>query len=383
MMSQTLKHLRVLDLGQLAAGPLISTFLADLGADVIKVEPPEGDPVRSFPPHINGESLAHLGLNRTKRICNLDLKNSDHAARLSAMALEADVLVESFRPGVMDRLGFGYEALSKRNPKLIYCSVSAYGAHSPRAKVPGVDGMIQAVSGLMSITGSAGSEPSKIQAPIVDMTTGQLGTMAVLAALLERNQSGKGRYLNVSLFGAALQLGLWPLQASANTGAVPLRCGSGAPYATPNEAYPANDGWLMVAAYQPARWTALCQALGKPTLAVDPRFATLADRLNNRPALFGELAKIFKEESVTSWITKLEKVDVMCAPIHDYGSLLKDASLEAYSYLTEAEHPKGGRLTLMRPFFDMVTGEVAQGKVPFADCSDNPPSWLPRTNAIP
>jgi crotonobetainyl-CoA:carnitine CoA-transferase CaiB-like acyl-CoA transferase len=379
MMSQTLQHLRVLDLGQLAAGPLISTFLADLGADVIKIEPPGGDLVRSFPPHIKGESLPHLGLNRAKRLCTLDLKNAEHAARLHAMVREADVLVESFRPGVMDRLGFGYEALSERNPQLIYCSVSAYGAHSPRAGTPGVDGMIQAASGLMSITGSADGEPSKIQAPIVDMTTGQLGTMAVLAALLERAQSGKGRHLNVSLFGAALQVGLWPLQAIANTGEVPLRCGSGAPYATPNEAYPARDGWLMVAAYQPARWTALCLALGNSPLAVDSRFSTLADRLQNRPALFEELASIFKKETVAFWISKLEEVDVMCTPIHDYGALLEDASLDARSYLTEADHPKAGRLTLMRPFFDMVTGEGSQGVAVFADCSEEEPSWRPRT----
>jgi crotonobetainyl-CoA:carnitine CoA-transferase CaiB-like acyl-CoA transferase len=362
---------------------LIATFLADLGADVIKIEPPDGDLVRSFPPHINGESLAHLGLNRSKRICTLDLKNMVDAARLSEMAMEADVLVESFRPGVMDRLGFGYEVLSSSNPRLIYCSVSAYGADSPRAKTPGVDGMIQAVSGLMSITGAAGAEPSKIQAPIVDMTTGQLGAMAVLAALLERAQSGRGRHLNVSLFGAALQLGLWPLQSSANTGEVPLRCGSGAPYATPNEAYPARDGWLMVAAYQPARWSALCEALGKSSLASDPRFATLSDRLSNRAALFEELAVIFKEKPVAIWITKLEKADVMCAPIHDYRALLEDASLDACSYLTEAQHPRAGRLTLMRPFFEMVTGQKTPGVMAFADWSQKNPAWQPRTDAIP
>ena len=379
MISQTLKNLRVLDLGQIAAGPLISTFLADLGADVIKIEPPGGDLVRSFPPHFNGESLAHLGLNRAKRICTMDLKNTDDAARLSSMALDADVLVESFRPGVMDRLGFGYETLSKLNPKLIYCSVSAYGSNSPRAKTPGVDGMIQAASGLMSITGPVDGEPSKIQTPIVDMTTGHLGTVAVLAALLERTQSGKGRHLNVSLFGAALQLGLWPLQSYANTGEVPLRSGSGAPYATPNEAYPARDGWLMVAAYQPSRWTALCAALGNSQLAIDPRFANLSARLQNRAALFDTLTAIFKQEAVATWVMRLEQADVMCTPIHDYGSLLDDESLDARSYLTTAEHPKAGHLTLMRSYFDMVTGEKANGDIGFADCTDGKPFWRPIT----
>src|SRR5262245_54677562 len=262
-----LEGIRVIDFTQIAAGPLCTMLLADMGADVIKIEPPSGDIGRTLgPPFIGGEGVVFLALNRNKRGLVVDLKTEDGRRQAEELIATADVVIESFRPGVADRLGIGYENLKARFPGLIYCSISAYGQQGPWSTKPGVDGVLQAVTGLMSITGAESGPPSKVQAPLADMVTGYHAAIAVLAAINQRKTGKTCGHLDVNLYAGALMLQQVPLLGYLTTGELPRRCGSGAPYATPNEAYETADGHILIAAYQPERWIKFCHAVGRPDL---------------------------------------------------------------------------------------------------------------------
>lgn len=317
-----LSGLRVIDFTQIAAGPLCTMLLADLGADVVKVEPPDGDLGRRLgPPFIEGQGGVFLALNRNKRGVVLDLKTEAGRRQAHALVADADILVESFRPGVAERLGIGFAAMRALNPRLLYCSISAYGQQGPWSGKPGVDGVLQAVSGLMSITGNAGEPPSKLQAPVVDMVTGYQAAIAVLAALHQRAAGTLPGQLDVSLFAGSLMLQQVPLSGYLSGGELPVRCGSGAPYATPNEAYATADGHMLVAAYQEPRWQRLCQAIGAPGLAEDPRFARLPQRMAHRAALTAALEGILTGRPTAHWLAVLEAADILCAPVADYAAL--------------------------------------------------------------
>jgi crotonobetainyl-CoA:carnitine CoA-transferase CaiB-like acyl-CoA transferase len=342
-----LAGLRVIDFTQIAAGPLCTMLLGDMGAEVVKVEPPGGDIGRALgPPFVEGESAMFMSLNRNKRSVVLDLKTEEGRRLARALVAEADVLVESFRPGVADRLGIGYEAVTRLNPRLLYCSISAFGQHGPWSGRPGVDGVLQAVSGLMSITGAEGEPPSKLQAPVVDMVTGYQATIAVLAALRRREVGETPARLDVSLYAGALMLQQVPLAAYLASGELPVRCGSGAPYAAPNEAYETADGHILVAAYQEGRWRDFCAAVEKPGLAFDPRFATLAARVRNRPALTAALNAALRRRPTVEWLEILERADIICAPVADYRQVIASPQAAAAGLMTEMPHPRAGRVAM-------------------------------------
>lgn len=342
-----LDGLRVVDFSQIAAGPLCTMLLADMGADVVKVEPPEGDTARRLgPPFLNGESTLFMSLNRNKRGVVIDLKSDAGQRQAQRLIDDADVLVESFRPGVADRLGIGFDAVRARRPQLIYCSVSAYGQAGPWSGKPGVDGVLQAVSGLMSITGAEGEPPSKLQTPVVDMITGFQATVAVLGALQQRSSGIAAGRLDVNLFAGALMLQQIPFAGYLMSGELPLRSGSGAPYATPNEAYETADGHILIAAYQEPRWQRLCQVLDRPELADDPRFASLNERMANRAALSDVLNDTLRRKDTTSWVATLEAADVICAPVADYSRLAQSPQLAAGGMLTGARHPQAGDISM-------------------------------------
>jgi crotonobetainyl-CoA:carnitine CoA-transferase CaiB-like acyl-CoA transferase len=318
-------------------------ILADLGAEVIKVEPPSGDIGRSLgPPFVGEESAAFLALNRNKKGITIDLKTSEGLAQAHLLIESADIVVESFRPGVAERLGIGYAKARELKPDLIYCSVSAYGQQGPWSSRPGVDGVIQAISGLMSITGGADEPPSKVQAPIADMATGYQAAIGILAALQKRQLKEEGCHLDISLFASALLLQQVPLTGYLASDEVPLRAGSGAPYATPNEAYETADGHILVAAYQPSRWRALCEAVGAPALADDPRFVDLAARMRNRGALSDTLTVMFRLQTTEHWFHLLSEADIICAPICDYADVMKLEQMTAAGILITIDHAATG-----------------------------------------
>lgn len=340
-----LSGIRVLDLSQGAAGPVAAMFLGDLGADVIKVEPPGGEWGRGLgPPFLGGTAASFLGMNRNKRGMVVDLKAEGGAEVVARMAAASDVMLESFRPGVAERLHIGYDVVAELNPRLVYASISAFGPEGPWRDRPGVDGIVQAVGGIMSITGTEDAGPVKVGVPAADMVAGIFCSQAIVAALYAREQTGRGQRVELSLLESLLAFQVVPLSMYLASGTPPRRMGSAAPYSAPNEAYPTADGWIQVAAYTPARWPRLCQALGRPELEADPRFATNADRVRNRDDLRRELEPVFRTRTTKEWMVDLEAVDVLCGPILTYPELLAEDHLAHIGALPTYHQPGVGTL---------------------------------------
>lgn len=361
MLANSLKGIRVIDFTQVMAGPTCTLCMADLGADVVKIEAPTGDLSRALSPWVNGEGIPFLALNRNKRSIVLDLKQPVHLQIAQRLITEADVVVESFRPGVMARLGLDYGTVSLNNPRLIYCSVSAYGQQGTGKDLPGVDGVLQAVSGLMSVTGASDGAPCKVPVPVVDLMTGSLATISVLAALAERQRTGKGQHVEASMFASAIALQHVSFASYLADGEVPGPQGSAAPYSTPNEALPCADGWIMVAAYHPARWHALCVAVGAPELATDPRFAENKNRLQHREALLHLLETRMLAHPRSYWLEKFTSVDIICGAINDYAEVTRSTPFVEAALTERLEHPVAGVLTMPRSVLGAV-GEHPQAR---------------------
>lgn len=355
MLETSLSGVRVLDFTHLAAGPICSMLLGDMGADVVKIEPPQGDLARKLgPPWINGEGVTFMAMNRSKRSMVLDIKAPGGVELVKRLVRECDVVLESFRPGVMERLGIGYEALRQERPDLVFCSITAYGQDGPWRDKPGVDGVLHAVSGLMSISGNEGEPPSKPQTPIIDMVTGFMAVTAILAALRQRSSSGEGAHLDVNMYASALMLQQTSLASYLATGELPQRTGSAAPYAAPNEAFEASDGYLMVAAYQPDRWRKLCELLGVPELVDDPRFIDIPSRVANRGALVELLNARFRQQPRRYWLELLEGADLICGAVCDYSDVVASPQVAYRSAMAHIQHPIAGDVAM--PAF--MLGEV-------------------------
>lgn len=346
-LNEALAGIRVLDFSQVGAGPTCGMLLGDMGADVIKIEAPGGDIGRKLgPPWQNGESVVSMCFNRNKRSIVIDLKKAQGPAIVARMAEQADVVLESFRPGVMDKLGIGYAAVAAKTPGIVFCSISAYGQSGPWRDKPGVDGMVQAVSGLMSTIGGEGAPPAKVQVPAVDMTTGFLATTAVLAALRERDRTGRGQHLDVNMYNSALMLQQSGIASYLSSGEKPARIGSAAPYSAPNEAYPTRDGWIMIAAYHEDRWKALCQVLGDPGLASHPDFSTNPARVANRAKLAEALGRHLAAKTTAEWQAAMEARDIICGPIAEYDAVMASPQLGHNGVIVEMEHPAAGTVRM-------------------------------------
>ncbi len=347
MLRDALNGLTVIDFTQIGAGPTCTMLLADMGARVIKVEPPGGELGRGLGPGWIGDDAALFhGFNRNKLGVALDLKCSEGVAIARRLIAGADIVVESMRPGVMDRLGLGHAGLAEAHPGLIYCSISAYGQDGPYADRAGVDGIMQADSGLMSLIGLPSGEPCKVQAPVVDVMTGYVACMGILARLAQRSRDGRGGHLDVSLFNAALALQQSSLTSYCADGQLPQRVGSAAPYSAPNQAFRTADGWIMVAAYMPERWRRLCDVLGLPALAEDPRFATSPLRVANRAAMTEALNEAFGTRSTEAWLTLLQAADILCAPVATYDDVLAHPQLAANGMMQRIAHPALGDIRM-------------------------------------
>lgn len=335
-----LDGIKVLDFTQIGAGPLCGMYLGDLGADVIKIEPPTGDLGRNLGlPWVDEESPINIAFNRNKRSLCVDLKSAEGRKIVTKLASEADVLLESFRPGVMAKFGLDHESLRPNNERLVYCSVSGYGQSGPMADKAGVDGIVQGTSGLMSLIGNESAEPCKVQAPVVDVSTGFIATIGTLTQLLERVRTGRGGYLDVSLFASAVALQQSAITTYLGTGELPKRLGSAAPYAAPNEAFETADGWIMIAAYNGNRWAQLCMVLGLEEIGADPRLSTTSQRLLHRDLMKQHLTRRFKTETSGYWIEKLEQADVLCGKVATYKDLAANpqvAHMKLFSHTTDA-----------------------------------------------
>lgn len=308
----------VADFGRVLAAPYLTMLLADLGAEVIKVERPGGgDETRAWgPPYADGEATYFLGVNRNKRSVALDLSDERHLRAAQEIAARADVLVENFRPGTMDRLGLGYDELRVRNPGLVYCSITGFGT-GKGAGLPGYDLLVQAVGGLMSVTGEPDGQGTKAGVALVDVITGLHAGMGVLAALRHRERTGEGQRVEVSLLTSLLSALTNQASAYVSGGVVPRAMGNRHPSIAPYEVVDAKDRPLALAVGNDRQFTALCAELGLPELADDPRFATNPARVTHREELLGVLAGPLRTRTADSWFDTLTAVGVPCGPIND------------------------------------------------------------------
>ena len=345
--NKALEGVRVLDFTQIGAGPLAGMQMGDMGAEVIKIEAPTGDIGRKLgPPWQNGESVVSMCFNRNKRSLIVDLKKAEGAALIKQLAASSHVVLESFRPGVMARLGIGYEALRAVNPQIVFASVSAYGQTGPWRDKPGVDGIVQAVSGLMSNIGDENSPPMKVLVPAVDMVTGFLTTSTVMAALRVVEATGLGQHLDMSLYNSAIMFQQSAIASYLSSGEKPIRIGTAAPYSAPNEAYPTKDGWIMIAAYHDDRWPALCKLLNKPELAIHPEFSTIPLRVANRKKLMTELTVLLASKTSAQWQELMEAQDIICGPIADYDMVMGSPQLKHNGLIVDTPNSIAGNVKM-------------------------------------
>lgn len=339
-----LSGVRVLDLTRVMSGPFSTMVLADLGADVVKVEEPtSGDDTRQWgPPFIGDESTYFLSINRNKRSLAVDLKSESGRAAVLELARRADVIVENFRPGVAAKLGLGYEAVSAANPRIVYASISGYGQANSESRKPGYDPMMQARSGLMSITGDIDGLPSRVGVATADISAGLWTAIGILAALHHRSVSGQGQSLDISLFDAQVSWLTNVASAWFASGEVPGRYGTGHPSIVPSEAFRTQDGLLMVAAGNDAMWLRMAGALGVPELGADPRFATNASRVSHREELRRELEHVLSGDVSSAWLARLDAAGVPAARVNSIGEALTDPLLAERDMVVELEHATVG-----------------------------------------
>lgn len=342
---------RVLELAHLVAGPVCGMYLADMGADVVKVEHPAGgDAARTvYDPRPGGDSVVFLTVNRNKRSVALDLGRPEGRAVFDRLVAGADVVIEAYRGGVAERLGVDYERLSRINPRLVYCSVSAFGPTGPWRDKPGLDMLVQAMGGLMAVTGEPDGPPVLCGAPVVDTLGALMAGQGVLTALLHRERTGQGQRVDVALLAAAVLAHAARLSVFLATGEEPGRHGSGHPYMVPFQAFAAADGWIYVAVWVDRLWGPFCQAVERPELAGDPRFADREGRRRHRAELAGLLEPVFRRRTVREWMARLEAFDVLCAPVNRYADLPDDPQVRAGGLLVEEDHPRAGRLRTLAP----------------------------------
>jgi crotonobetainyl-CoA:carnitine CoA-transferase CaiB-like acyl-CoA transferase len=355
-----LGHLRVLDLSRVLAGPWASQVLADLGADVVKVERPgEGDDTRRWgPPWLRdragaetAEAAYFLSANRGKRSVTIDLARPEGQALVRRLAARADVLLENFRVGGLERFGLGYADLAAENPGLVYCSITGFGQTGPYRHRAGYDFLLQGMGGLMSITGAPdgapGGGPMKVGVAITDVLTGMYAATAVLAALAHRERSGRGQQVDLSLLDVQVAALANQAQAYLATGVAPGRLGNAHPSIVPYQAFAAADGHFVVAVGNDGQFGRLCEVLGRPALAADSRFATNAARVEHRAALLAILEPALASRPSSAWIAALEEAGVPCGPINDLRQVFEDPQVRHRGLRQEVDHPLAGRAALV------------------------------------
>jgi crotonobetainyl-CoA:carnitine CoA-transferase CaiB-like acyl-CoA transferase len=340
-----LSGLKVVDLTHIMAGPTCTMMLADLGADVVKVEKVPGgdDSRRSIPPTIDGESAAFMMMNRNKRGIALDLKTEGGRAVLWRLIEGADVLVENYRRDTLEKLGFSYELARVRNPRLVWCAISGFGRTGPYARRGGFDLVAQAMSGIMSITGTRrGDPPVKCGAPLTDITAGLLAAIGILAALAERGRSGQGQLVDTSLYEAGIVHTYWQSAIALATGTAPGPMGSAHPLSAPYQAFATSDGWLVVGGANQSVWRRLLEVLAAPDIALDPRFRENKDRMAHLAELDAALSPHFLKRTTAEWLALLERAGVPAGPVQDVNAMHADPQTLAREMVVEVQHSRLG-----------------------------------------
>lgn len=343
-----LAGLRVLEFGQIVTVPFCGMLLADLGADVVKVENTDGgDGMRQWPPLMReepgGEAFSgnFASLNRNKRSFAANLKDSADVARVAELCAVADIVIENFRPGVMHRLGLGYETLRTARPQLVYCSVTGFGQAGPYAKKGAFDVTVQAISGLMSVTGEPDGAPVKCGVPVADFTAGLYAAYSILASVMEVRRTGIGTHIDCSMLGCMLGISALQISEYFGTGRSPQPLGSAHPRNAPYQAFQGSDKPFVIAAGNDKLWVQVCEAVGMPELSADERFVTQTARAANQRELAGLLQPCFDKRSAIDWLREFDRRGVPCAPINDFADILVDPHVQERRWITELALPNG------------------------------------------
>ncbi|MFB6802995.1 CaiB/BaiF CoA transferase family protein [Peribacillus butanolivorans] len=339
-----LKGIRIVDLSQVMAGPYCSMLLADMGADVIKIEPPTGENTRRWPPHIDGESAAFMAINRNKRSMTLNLKDDEDKKIFYKLIETADVLVENYRPGVVKRLGVDYDTLNKINPRLVYCSISGFGQYGPYSTRGGYDLIAQGMTGIMSVTGERGGNPVKCGLPITDLGVALFAAYGILSALYARVQSNEGQFIDASLFDTGLALSVWESTQYWVNGETPEPTGSGHRLSAPYQAFQASDGYFTVGADTPHHWPVFCHIIGRPEFLNDERFVDDPSRIKHLKVFIQLIEEKTSKRPRSYWLEKFEEVGIPAGPINSYPESLTDSHAISRRMVEELEHPIAGKI---------------------------------------
>jgi formyl-CoA transferase len=350
-MKRALDGIRIVDFTKALAGPYCTMHLADMGAEVIKIEMPgTGDDSRGWgPPFIEGEAAYFLSINRNKKSITLNLK--DERAKEIALKLieKSDILVESNRPGVMKKLGLDYECVKEINPEVIYCSISGFGQTGPYKERPGFDQVIQGYGGIMGLTGEAGGPPIKVGIAITDIATGMFAAMGILMALYYRGKTGKGQYIDASMLDGQISWLTYQGGRYLASGEVPQRIGSAHPLIVPYQDFEASDGFINIAAGNDNLWRKFCEVTGLQDIVDNPKFATNANRVENREEVVGIISKIIATKTIEEWLDILNNAGIPCGPIYTVDRIFADPHVLAREMLVEVSHPKCGKIKVTGP----------------------------------
>ena len=348
-MTGALDHIRILDLSRVLAGPFCTMILGDLGAEVIKVEGPGGsDETRKWgPPFQNGVSAYYLCANRNKKSITVDLKTEEGKETIRRLVQEVDCLIHNFKTGTMEKFGLGYEELSKINPRLVYCSITGFGETGPYKHLPGYDFIIQGMSGLMSITGDEKSGPQKVGIAITDVVTGLYAAIGIQAALLEREKSGLGQKIDLSLYDSAVSVLINIGSNYLMSGQIPERLGNQHANIVPYQTFPTADGEMVIAVGNDQQFKNLCIILEQPELAEDERFRTNPNRVKNRKTLVPILEEKIRKKTTEYWLPLLREKNIPCGPIQNVEEVTKDPQLKARGMFIETTHPTAGKIKMI------------------------------------
>jgi len=339
-MAAALDKIKVVDLTRTLAGPFCTMLMGDMGAEVIKIEEPTGgDETRKWTPFVNGESTQFLTFNRNKRSLSVNLKEREGLKIVQDLAADADVMIESFRAGTLDRLGLGYEAIKKTNPGVVYCSISGYGRTGPMADMPGYDLLIQAYSGLMSLTGDPEGSPLRIGFSLVDLFTGMMAYGTILTALRQRDQTGKGQWVESALLDGQVAALSYHATGFMGTGVEPKRMGSGHPSLVPYQSFSASDGQFIIGCANQGLWERMCRAIGQDAMLDDPRYTTNTDRVEHRAECVGELSALFAQKTTAHWVDLIVEAGVPCGPINTVADVVSNPQVLARNMIAEVDHP--------------------------------------------
>ena len=345
-MVRPLESITVLDLSRALAGPYCTMMLADMGAEIIKIEMPgRGDDSRSWgPPFVEGESAYFMSVNRNKKSITLNLKSEKSKEIIEKLIKKADVVVENFRPGTMDKLGLSYENVAELNPEIIYASISGFGQDGPYRLLPGFDQVIQGMGGLMSVTGEPGGSPIKVGVAVADIAGGMFAAYGIMIALFNRQRTGKGQMIDVSLLDSQVAWLTYRAGSFFASGKIPQPLGSGHPNIVPYQAFKANDTYVNIAAGNDQLWQKFCSAVGLEDIVENPKFATNAKRVENRNELVNIISNIVSSKNAQEWLDILTKAGVPCGPIYTLDEIFTDPQVLHRNMVKDLDHIKAGKI---------------------------------------